>query len=223
MKHSGIVVSLATCLLALAPEASRAQAAATGDGWFVPKQAGEILIRARAIGVIPESSNSSVSLIGGHVGVTATPAPEVDATYFFTDNIAAELIAASTRHEVAASGTALGHVDVGSVYVLPPTLTAQYHFFPKSVFSPYVGAGLTLAFFYDSNPAGPTVTKFGLSNNAGAAMQAGFDYALGGPWALNVDVKQIFVHTEAHINGGAIKASTDLDPLVAGAGIEYRF
>lgn len=206
------------------PCAARAQAApAAADGWFVPKQAGEVLVRARAIGIIPESNNSNVSVIGGHVDVTATPAPELDLTYFFTNNIAAELIAASTRHQVSASGTALGHVDVGSIWVLPPTVTAQYHFFPDRVFSPYAGAGLTVAFFYASNPAGPTVTKFGLSNAAGAAVQAGFDYALGGPWAFNADIKQIFLSTEAHLNGGVIRAKTDLDPLVAGAGIGYRF
>jgi hypothetical protein len=78
-------------------------------------QAGDFLIRARGVGIIPENLSSSVSLIGGKVAVTATPAPEVDFSYFLTDHIAFELIAASTRHEVSATGTALGHVDVGSV------------------------------------------------------------------------------------------------------------
>ena len=186
-------------------------------------QAGSVMVRLRAIGVIPENLGSSVSAIGGHVGVTATPAPEVDLSYFFTPNIAAELIAASTRHEVSASGTALGHVDVGSVYVLPPTLTVQYHFMPHSKFSPYVGAGIALAFFYDSQPARPTVTKVGFSNNVGAAVQAGFDYNVTGHWYLNFDVKQIFVNTTARIKGGTIIAKTALDPTVVGAGIGYRF
>jgi len=213
-------------VLASASGAAWAQPAAPApatDEYFVPKQAGTILIRARAAAVIPENFTSSVSVIGGKVGVTATPAPEVDFSYFFTDNIAAELIAASTRHEASAHDSILGHVDVGSVYVLPPTLTVQYHFFPKDRFSPYLGAGATAAFFYDSQPAKPIVTKVGLDNAFGPAIQAGFDYALGGSWSLNADVKQIFIDTKARINQGTIVAKTSLSPTVVGMGIGYRF
>ena len=189
----------------------------------VGKRAGTIMVRLRAIGVIPENLSSSVSAIGGNVHVTSTPAPEIDLSYFLTDNIAAELIAASTRHNVSASRTALGHVDVGSVWVLPPTLTLQYHFMPQSRFSPYIGAGLTVAFFYDSRPSRPTVTKVGFSNGVGAAIQAGFDYNISGHWFANFDVKQVFLNTEARINGGAIIAKTALDPTIVGAGVGYRF
>jgi outer membrane protein len=112
----------------------------TSQGSFIVKHAGTIAARARAIGVIPENLSTIVSVIGGKVGVPATPAPDVDVSYFFTDHIAAELIAASARREASVSGSILGHVDVGSVYVLPPTLTLQYHFFPKNRISPYVAA-----------------------------------------------------------------------------------
>ncbi len=186
-------------------------------------QAGDFLIRARGVGIIPENLSSSVSLIGGKVAVTATPAPEVDFSYFLTDHIAFELIAASTRHEVSATGTALGHVDVGSVWVLPPTLTVQYHFLPHGFINPYVGAGVTAAFFFDSRPAGGAVTKFALSNNAGGAVEIGADSSLGGAWFANIAAKQIFLTTEGRIDGGVIVAKTDLDPTVVGAGIGYRF
>ncbi len=82
---------------------------------------------------------------------------------------------------------------------------------------------LTVAFFYDSHSAGPTVTSFGLSNNVGAAIQAGFDYNFNGHWFANLDVKQLFVNTTARINGGGIVAKTSLDPTIVGAGIGYRF
>jgi outer membrane protein W len=51
------------------------------------------MIRVRAIGVIPEDNSSSISVIGGHVSATAQAAPEIDFSYFLTDNIALELIA----------------------------------------------------------------------------------------------------------------------------------
>ena len=75
-------------------------------------------------------------MIGGQVNASAQVAPEVDFSYFLTDNVAFELIAATTRHDVSASDTVLGHVDVGSVWVLPPTLTVQYHFLPSSASAP---------------------------------------------------------------------------------------
>lgn len=191
----------------------------------VGKQAGTIMIRIRAIGVIPLDADSSVSTIGGHVSTTAQAAPEIDFSYFFTDNIAAELIAATTRHTLTATGTALGNVDVGSTWVLPPTLTLQYHFMPHEQLSPYVGVGLNASFFWDTKAAGPTITGLSVNNSWGPAIQAGIDYNFSGHWFANLDVKQIFLNTAAHVSAGAvhIKAKDALDPLVIGAGIGYRF
>lgn len=191
----------------------------------VGKQAGTLMIRLRAIGVIPEDASSSVSLIGGHVSTSAQAAPEVDLSYFFTDNIAVELIAATTRHTLTATGTALGNVDVGSTWVLPPTLTLQYHFMPSQQLSPYVGVGLNASFFYDTKAAGPTITALSVNNSWGPAIQAGVDYNFSGHWFANLDVKQIFMNTVAHVSAGAvhIRAKDSLDPLVIGAGIGYRF
>jgi outer membrane protein len=205
--------------------AAQAQSPLDFNQPLVGKEANTFLVRARAIGVIPLDSSSSVSAIGGHVSATAQAAPEVDFSYFLTDNIAFELIAATTRHNVSAQGTALGTVDVGSVWVLPPTLTMQYHFMPHSTFSPYVGAGLNVTFFYGAQPAGPTVTHVSYSNNAGAAIQAGFDYNFTGHWFANFDVKQIFLNTTAHVDAlsTTLVAKTALNPLVIGAGIGYRF
>lgn len=211
-------------------QSSGAQTTSRDDTTFDPfsaapvgKKADTFMVRLRAIGVLPENLSSSVTVIGGHVHATDQPAPEVDLSYFFTDHLAAEVIAASTRHEVWASGTALGRVDVGSTYVLPPTITLQYHFMPHRRLSPYLGAGLALGFFYDSSPAAPTVASVGFKNNVGAAIQAGVDYNIAGHWFINVDVKQVFLDTTARINGGAIVAHTSLDPTVVGAGIGYRF
>lgn len=186
-------------------------------------QAGEFLAHIRAIGVLPENLSSSVSAIGGHVKATDQAAPEVDLSYFFSPHLSVEAIAASTRHNVSASGTAIGHVPVDSVWVLPPTVTLQYHFNEIGNFRPYAGVGLTVMFFYDSHAAGPTISKVGYSTGIGPTLDAGFDYPLGGAWYANFDVKQMFVSTKARINNGGIVAKTDLDPTVVGAGIGYLF
>jgi outer membrane protein len=219
---------MASCLAAALGTGFAGAAAAQdvpGMGPPVGKQAGTFMLRMRAIGVIPETTSSRVQAIGGNVSATAQAAPELDLSYFFTDNIAVEAIAASTRHNISVTGSAIGNVDVGSAWVLPPTITAQYHFMPRERFSPYVGVGMTIAWWYASHPATPTVTKFTVGNNLGAALQIGFDYNFSGHWFANFDVKQILLQTNAKANTvlGGVEAHTALNPIVVGAGIAYRF
>lgn len=195
-----------------------ASAHAEGSG----KKAGDFLVRGRAIGVIPEES-STITGIGGHVDASNPVEPEVDFSYFFTDNIALELIAATTRHSIKARNTSLGTVDVGKVTLLPPTLTVQYHFWPRQAFSPYLGVGVNYTVFFDEKAPGGTVTSVKYDNSIGVAFQAGFDYNISGNWFLNFDVKQLLLNTTAHLNGNAIQADVDLNPTIVGVGIGYKF
>jgi len=195
---------------------------------------GDFIVRLSALGVLPEDKYSHISAIGGSVHATNQAAPELPFQYFFTDHIAIDLIAASTRHELAATGTSLGRVDVGSAWVLPPTLTLSWHFRPHKRFNPYVGVGGTLAFFHNVSPAGGAVKKLSLDTTVGPAVTVGFDYQLVGNWFFNFDAKQIFLNTTALLNdrptngveapsGPFIKAHDSLDPTLVSAGIEYRF
>jgi outer membrane protein len=188
------------------------------EGGFKTKSAGDFLVRGRLIDAIPRD-HASVSA-GGSVDVSNEIVPEVDFSYFVTDNIAFELIAATTRHSVTwtPSGTSLGKVSL-----LPPTLTAQYHFMPKEKLSPYVGAGLNYTFFYNEDAPGGAITSVDYKNHIGYALQAGVDYALGGAWSLNLDVKKIFLRTDVSVNSGAVTAKVDLDPWIVGLGVGYRF
>ena len=96
-------------------------------------------VRLRAVGVAPDES-AKIGIIGGDVAISNALIPELDFTYFFTENFAAELILGTAKHDVQAIETAAGNVDLGSVWLLPPTLTAQYHFYTsdKKVFKPYI-------------------------------------------------------------------------------------
>jgi len=136
------------------------------------KTAGSIMVRLRAIGVLPDTT-SSVSPIGGKVQATNTVEPEVDGTYFFTDHWAAEMIVATTRHHVTTTDTAAGRVDVGQVRLLPPTLTLQYHFMPHDTISPYVGAGVNYTWFFDSTVSHVVTQHVSYENNFGTVLQAG--------------------------------------------------
>ncbi|MDY0008724.1 MAG: OmpW family outer membrane protein [Bdellovibrionales bacterium] len=173
-------------------------------------------LRLRTISISPDES-SNVSPISGKVGVDAAIMPELDITYFINDNFSLELILATTKHDVKHSSG----LDLGSVWVLPPTLTAQYRFNNQTAFVPYVGAGINYTIFYNADSGAANSIKY--KNGFGYALQAGLDYKLDENWSLNLDVKKIFLDTEAKVNGGAVRANVDLDPWVFGAGVGYRF
>ena len=182
--------------------------------------AGHFQVRLRGVGVLPDPSAKitvSGTAIGGKTDITKSFIPEADLTYFITDNIAVEAIAAVTKHTVTNSVAG----RVGSVSLLPPTVTLQYHFDPNGPIRPYVGAGLNYTMFYKVSNGLPNLD---FKNNFGFALQAGADVPLGGgPYFLNVDVKKIFLQTDITAAAGAVRASANLDPWLVGAGIGIRF
>ena len=206
---------------------------------------GDMRLRLSGTGVLPQDRQSTVwlnnsTLQGTHLSTTNQAMPELAFEYFITDNISVDLIATSTRHEVGASGGPLNNLgisklDVGSAWVLPPTLTFAWHFRPHKRFNPYVGVGATLMWFY--NMQGANGSSLNSAFTAGPTVNAGFDYQLVGNWFFNADVKQMFVSMHAYEKGGQvngllrdglsqgghIRAQNSLDPTVVSAGIAYRF
>jgi len=210
-----LLIGSALCALTL--YAAVAPASAQDAGGF---QAGDFLVRGRLIDVIP-AEDSSTTVAGGEVGVGNRLAPEVDFSYFFTPNLAAELILATTKHQMDGKGTLAG-TEIGSAWIVPPTVTLQYHFMPDQDFKPYVGAGINYSFFWNEKPA-TGFNKLEMTGGFGWALQAGFDYKVGDNWYVNADLKKIFINVDASLNSGAVTADVDLDPWVAGVGIGYKF
>ncbi|MFV3129705.1 OmpW/AlkL family protein [Niveispirillum sp. KHB5.9] len=192
------------------------------------KAAGDLLVRGRIIHVKPDESSDlklGTTGIAGHAAVSNSTVPELDFSYFFTDNIAAELILGTTHHDVAAKGSPLGaSVDLGDVWLLPPTVTVQYHFNPKGKVSPYIGAGVNYTIFYGDDPGAALGIDY--DNSFGLAAQAGVDFALTDKWSLNLDVKKLWLNTDVKVNAGLVSpvnAKVDLDPWIFGVGVGYRF
>jgi outer membrane protein len=192
--------------------------------------AGDLLLRARALGVLPDVKGRDNTL-NGKIDIDNNYIPEVDAAYYFTDSFAAEIIAGTTQHRVKDKGNILGSdVDLGNVWLLPPTLTGQWHPLGRSAFDPYLGAGVNYTVFYGAGDASSvfpnTRTKVSYRNNFGEALQLGFNYQVDGPWFVNVDVKKLFLSTTAvvKINGTeATRADVRIDPWLVGVGVGYRF
>lgn len=178
-------------------------------------EAGTWQIRLRAVEVIPDVS-STVS-IGGSVSATNSVIPEVDATYFITPNWAVELIAGTTKHSIYYNKTTY----LGSAWLLPPTLTVQYHLDPIGAFQPYVGAGPNFTLFYDKSVG--ALGKLRLTDQWGVALQAGTDIAIADGYYLNLDVKKLLLSTHASFSGAPVTANVDINPWLIGAGVGVRF
>lgn len=131
-------------------------------------------IRLRALGVITEDSGYVNAVPGSGLSYSNTVTPELDISYFFTDNIAAELILGTTYANIGGQGAIGGLGKVGKVWLLPPTVTLQYHFTDFGAFEPYLGAGVNYTIFYHQQAGSADDLK--VKNTFGAALQVGFDY-----------------------------------------------
>lgn len=185
--------------------------------------AGSLDVHLRGLVVLPQASihgeAAGTKLPITDLSISNSFVPEVDGTYYVTDHIGVELIVATTQHSphVTLGST---KTDLGSVWLLPPTLTAKYSFDPNGAIRPYVGAGVNYTLFYSARSGALPDMKYG--NSWGTALQAGVDVPVSGPYFLNLDVKQVFLNDSVKAVGGVVKAHAIINPLIVGFGIGIR-
>jgi outer membrane protein len=203
-------------------------------------EAGDWLVRFGASNIDPKSDNGSIDLTGiaefgvQDVTVDSKVGVTFNLTYMYTRNIGIELLAALPfKHDIIVEGLP---GTAATVTHLPPTLSLQYHFLPDAAFQPYVGAGLNLTWFMDESKQeglrfadtalGVTTGLDVDTTSVGLAAQVGFDYIINDRWFVNFDVRWIDISTDATltVNGAdAATAKVDIDPIVYGLHVGYRF
>lgn len=199
MKKQTIVAAvLAACSV------TAAMAQASGEGpWMV---------RARAVHL--DMANKDGTGLG--LSVNNKTIPEVDVSYFFTPNIAAELVLTVPQKQTVY----LGGASIGTFKHLPPSLLLQYHFTGLGAYKPYVGAGVNYTRITSVNLlGGPTNLE---DDSWGGALQVGMDIPLDKNWSLNFDVKKVYIRSNVFVDG-ANQGTLKLDPLLVGVGLGYRF
>lgn len=193
-------------------------------------EAGDWLFRIGVSQIEPKSNNgtmdvSALDLGDQRIDVDDKGGVTFNITYMYTANIGVEVLAALPyKHDIYLED--LGRV--GSVKHLPPTVSLQYHFLPNGVFQPYAGLGVNYTRFFSTKEAGALadldVTLDIDSSSFGLAAQVGFDYTLNDRWFLNVDVRWIDIGTKAQIREvPSIRGDVDIDPMVYGLHVGYRF
>ncbi len=180
------------------------------------------MVRARATHLNWENGQSTATINQSGLDVNAKnlTIPEVDITYFFNKNIAAELVLSyPQRVDVRA-----GQASLGTVTALPPTLLAQYHFTQFGPLKPYVGAGVNYTRFGSRDLNNGSTFYSVEKSSVGYAAQIGADYMLTKNWGINLDVKYIQIETDVIVNSSGASAGTlKLSPIATSVGVTYKF
>lgn len=176
------------------------------------------LVRGRVVNISPANNSDPLGGVGAYDRITVSKKtiPEFDVTYFFTPNIAAELILTyPQKHDVYLDGS-----SIGTFKHLPPTLSAQYHFAPSASINPYIGAGLN---YTNISQVNLLAGKGRLdSNSFGLSLQAGVDFKIDKNWSFNIDVKKVQIRSDVKVDGAKVSA-VKVDPVLIGVGLGYRF
>jgi outer membrane protein len=201
------------------------------------QSAGTWMARVGATGIYPQVSS-------GDLSPPAWPNTQTDVssdwslgggiTYMITDNWSVDLpLALPFTHTLTGAGAIAGVGTIGTTKALPATLFAQYRFGDaKAAFRPYLGAGLTYAYFYDENatntlnalsggtPSNPTT--FSIESKFALSVQAGATYAFNERWFLDGVVGYTWLKNTTTLSTGQTQPMT-LNPVSVAIAVGYRF
>lgn len=209
MRIKTLVAAMAA-VASLAPIAAQAQA-----------QENPWMVRVRAVDVLFQNGQSS-TVQDLNLKAQNRWIPEFDVSYFFTKNIAAELVLTWPQQVNIYGNLGQGQQNVGKITALPPSLLAQYHFTDLGAFKPYVGAGVNYTIFGNrQNFVVPVQVE---PSSVGFVGQVGMDYMLDKNWGLNVDVKYATMATNVQlVSGGTNLGKLTLNPWMPAVGVTYKF
>jgi outer membrane protein len=211
-------------------------ALALGAAPAMAQDAGTVMVKLGYNQIVPQVTSgdlSAPSLAGTKIDVKEDGAPIFTLTYMYTSDISFEMYAGLPyEHEVVGDGAIKGVGKIGSVKQVSPTLFAQYRFLEKeSMVRPYVGLGLTYAYFYGeegsgtltalTNPGGDP-TRMEVDAAWGLSPQLGATIKIDRNWFVDVSVVKSYVKTTSHLSTGQ-SIETKLDPLAYNLSIGYRF
>ncbi|MFY9589258.1 OmpW family outer membrane protein [Rickettsia endosymbiont of Halotydeus destructor] len=156
---------------------------------------------------------------------------DASTTIFFNNYFAAELsLGINLLRTKYASLTNIannynGNVEIGKrkdLYMIPGTVTAQYHIAPYGGIRPYIGAGYHGSYFYNQ------AKGFKIKNGHGAVAQIGVDFYAKDDTLINLDVRQFFLSPKVTykpnlVGTNNVTSKVKLNPLVISAGIGFNF
>jgi outer membrane protein len=208
MRLKSLVLAMAA-VSSLAPIASQAQSA-NENPW---------MIRVRAVDLLWQNGQTE-SVKALDIKAENQFIPEFDVSYFFTKNIAAELVLTWPQQV----NINMGGVNAGKISALPPSLLMQYHFTDLGALKPYVGAGVNYTIFGNRQNFPALGNAYQVDQSSvGFVGQVGADYMFDKNWGLNVDLKYATMSTNVSAVGGASIGKLTLNPWMPAVGVTYKF
>ncbi len=153
-------------------------------------------------------------------------------TIFVTDNIAAEVSLGLGFYKTKSSALSDAATAYGSgtsslekrnqIFMVPVTLSAQYHAAPYGGLRPYVGVGLNGTYMHTRSKAIKAESGFG------PVLQAGVDFISKDDTLFTLDIRQYLLKSKVKLKKGflatdGISSKVNWNPLVISAGFGFKF
>ncbi len=177
---------------------------------------GQFLIRGGVTRITPKVESSDLSApapTGSKVDNGPSTRPGGGISLMMTDNISVDIpLAPPFKFPVTGTGSIQGVGQIATVKSLPATQFVQYRFFdPEAAFRPYVGLGVTYAYFFKekgsaaltglTNPGGPP-TRLSVKSKFAPTVQLGFSYMVADPYFIDVSYAKTFLKTRVTLSTG---------------------
>ena len=174
-------------------------------------------VRIRGLYIMPDEKTDG-AVNGAVNGLTVDDAvtPELDLEYFVTKNFSVELDLALSKHDIMGNN---GGTNLGSVWLLPPSLYVKYHPIPDYKVSPYVGFGMNVVFPFDEKLSADP--NFRIHSSVGWAAKVGADVRITDSVYWNIDAMYYDCEPDMYVLGAEHKL--ELNPFILGTGIGVRF
>lgn len=221
--HSAIKLLAVTAAMALASSAS----AQSAGQWTAKVGVNEITPK------VDSGDVSAPALPGTKGDVNSSTRPIFVFAYGLTDNISAELdLGLPYKHTLYGAGAVQGIGKIGTVEALPPTAFIQYRFFePSARVRPYVGLGVTYAYFQKATGSGQltaltntggTPVTFKLDNKVAGTGQIGVAVTISERWFADLAITKTKLKTRVNFSTGQTQ-DMRLDPQAVSIGFGYKF
>jgi outer membrane protein len=200
------------------------------------QQAGTWMVRGGVTSIIPQVKSETLSaptVPNVRIDVDSATSFGGGVSYMLTDHWSLDVpLALGFKHKIRGADAIAGAGEIGTAKVLPATLFVQYRLREaQDTWRPYVGAGLTYAYFYDetgngtltgiTNPGGPG-TNLDIKNRFGFTVQSGMTYSLTPQVFLEGMLAKTFLKVRTNLSTGQT-INARLDPVTVGLYVGYRF
>ena len=198
------------------------------------QQAGAWLGRVGITNINPHVTSgnlSAPSLPGTKIDVGDSTQLGGGVSYMLTDNWAIDVpLALPFKHTLVGAGAIDGVGKLGDVRALPITGLVQYRFMaPTAQVRPYVGAGLTYAYFFKERSTGTlsaltsgTPTTFSVKDKLGTTVQLGAVFKVNDKYFVDAMVAKTWLKSTTTLSTGQT-IDTKFDPVSLSVAVGMRF